>query len=414
MKKSNILPSIVLGSICLVVAVLLSVLNIFTAPIIAERQAAAADAALLEVLPGGKNFEELTLDASYPAVVKKGWKADGGFVFQMEVTGYKSGLVIMCGVDADGKIAGVKHISSAETNGVEGDLNGKYNNMTIDSFETQLIAGSTLTSKAYAEAVKAALQSAVLAGGGDVDTRTPEQILQDNCNAALGTTGLAYEKWFATEVLVGVDAVYYTETNSGLVVVIGESFIGVNETGVLTEGVSQENADKALAAYTTMYASAITKLSPEQIAELTNGQSLDKSVTDVFKTDSGNFVFLLSAEGYSSLFEYSVEKVPIIIMLSISADGKIIDVRTASHSESIGYGDGCATEEYYEQFKGKENGDITVSVTKPDYMKDQIPADTTDVGAIASATYTTYGYQKAVKAAFAAFELLTNQEGGND
>ena len=332
----------------------------------------------------------------------------------MEVTGYKSGLVIMCGVDADGKIAGVKHISSAETNGVEGDLNGKYNNMTIDSFETQLIAGSTLTSKAYAEAVKAALQSAVLAGGGDVDTRTPEQILQDNCNAALGTTGLAYEKWFATEVLVGVDAVYYTETNSGLVVVIGESFIGVNETGVLTEGVSQENADKALAAYTTMYASAITKLSPEQIAELTNGQSLDKSVTDVFKTDSGNFVFLLSAEGYSSLFEYSVEKVPIIIMLSISADGKIIDVRTASHSESIGYGDGCATEEYYEQFKGKENGDITVSVTKPDYMKDQIPADTTDVGAIASATYTTYGYQKAVKAAFAAFELLTNQEGGND
>ena len=37
---------------------------------------------------------------------------------------------------------------------------------------------------------------------------------------------------------------------------------------------------------------------------------------------------------------------------------------------------------------------------------DQIPSDSTDIGAISSATYTTYGYQKAVKAAFDAYEIL--------
>ena len=46
-------------------------------------------------------------------------------------------------------------------------------------------------------------------------------------------------------------------------------------------------------------------------------------------------------------------------------------------------------------------------------MLDQIPIDSTDIGAISSATYTTYGYQKAIKSAFAAFNLLTAEEGGN-
>jgi hypothetical protein len=93
------------------------------------------------------------------------------------------------------------------------------------------------------------------------------------------------------------------------------------------------------------------------------------------------------------------------------ADGKIIDCLTVSHQESKGYGDACATEEYYDQFRGSSASDITITVTHPDYMADQISPDNTDKGVIASATYTTAGYQKAVKAAFAAFEILTANGG---
>lgn len=416
--KKNLLPSIVLGSICLVVAVLLSVVNMFTAPVIAGRQNAAANAALLEVLPDGKNFKEIEITSEYPEIVTKGYTADGGCVFQMQVTGKSSGLIIMCGVNSEGKVTGTKVIANEETPSyaekvfptVEG-TNGKYTDMTLDTFEPQLVAGATLTSRAYSEAIKAALQAAILASGGSVDTRTPEQILQDNCNAALGTEGVEFVRWFATEILAGVDKTYVAKDNSGFVFVIGEKFIGVNASGVVTEGVSAEDTQTVSAAYTLASATTLTELTdlPEGIKE---------EVTKISVTATGNYVFELSSKGYDSLFEFSNghfsgNTQPIIIKLSISADGKIIDCVTVKHSESKGYGDKCATDEYYDSFAGKTDDDIKLSVTSPDYMLDQIPADSTDIGAISSATYTTYGYQKAIKSAFAAFNLLTAEEGGN-
>ena len=411
------MPSIVLGSICLIVALLLSVVNMFTAPIIAANQNAAANAALLEVLPEGKNFEEMEITSDYPDVVTAGYKADGGYVFRMSVVGYKSGLIIMCGVDSDGKVAGVKHIQSSETYGMETELNGAYTGDTLDSLELVLATGATAnskTSRAYYDAIKAALQSYVIACGGSVDTRTPEQILQDNCNAALGTSGVTFTKWFATEVITGIDSVYVAANNGGYVFVIGESFIGVNASGeIVTAGVGTEASVAVSTAYATITASSLTEL------DLSLFEGIDGDIVKkISVTDSGNYVFELSGKGYDSLFEYSSGKIsgnpqPIIITLSISNDGKIIDCLTVKHAESSGFGDVCATEDYYDQYRGKENSDIKVSVTVPDYMADQIPTDTTDVGAIASATYTTVGYQKAVKAAFAAFEILT-AEGGNE
>ena len=107
MKKQNIMPSLVLGCICLVVALLLSGVNMITAPIIEAAQNAAANEALLEVLPDGKDFKELTIDEKYPAVINMGYKAEGGYVFRASVTGKSSGLVIMVGVSEDGKIVGL-------------------------------------------------------------------------------------------------------------------------------------------------------------------------------------------------------------------------------------------------------------------------------------------------------------------
>lgn len=254
MKKSNFMPAVVLGTICLVVSLLLSVVNSITAPIIQKRQNAAANEALLVVLPDATTFEEITIDGSYPAVIDKGYKADTGYVFQATVTGKSEGLIILFGINNEGKIVGTKVIADKETDdydklvfpALEG-TNGAYTGMDINNFNPYLVSGATLTSKAYGEAVKAALQAFTIANGGSVDIRTPEQILQDNCNAALGTTGLTFTKWFATEVIEGIDAVYEAANNSGRVFVIGEKFIGVKEDGTLVNE-STEHADAVLAA----------------------------------------------------------------------------------------------------------------------------------------------------------------------
>lgn len=406
----NLMPSIVLSCICIVVALLLAGVNMITGPIIEANQNAAANEALLEVLPDGKNFKEIEITENYPAIVTAGYTADGGTVFQMTVTGKSSGMIIMCGIDSDGKIVSTKVIANEETPSyaekvfpnVEG-TDSVYAGMDLAGFEPYLVSGATLTSKAYGEAIKAALQAAAIAGGADVDTRTPEQILQDNCNAALGTEGKTFTKWFATEVIEGIDAVY--ETDGGRVYVIGESFVGIKADGtVATADATEENKTMATTADTIIKTSTTT-----EITELPAGIKAD--VTKVSVTTGGNYVFEVLAYGYKyeSNYEFAgVEEGEFKIMISIAADGKIIDVLTLYHEESKGYGDACATEEYYEQYRGHENGDIVITVPMPDFHDDQIPNGCTDIGAISSSTFTTTAYQVAVKSAFAAFELLTN------
>ena len=126
-----------------------------------------------------------------------------------------------------------------------------------------------------------------------------------------------------------------------------------------------------------------------------------------YVTASGNNVFDLKASGFANYsYEegYSDVEVPIYISVSIDPEGKIIACVTTKQSESKGYGDACGTDEYVDKWAGVSDGDVVIS-TGP------IGKDSTDVGAIAGATYTTVGYQKAVKAAFAAFEILTANGG---
>ena len=393
------MPTIVLSAICLVVAFSLACINEITAPIIASRQNQAANASLLEVLPDGKNFEELTLDETYPAAITKGYKADGGFVFQATVTGKSAGLIIMIGINSEGKVVATKVIAEQETDDYDAKVfplvsgtEGSYKDMTLDSFEPVLISGATLTSKAYSEAVKAALQAFVIAGGGAVDIRTPEEILQDNCNAALGTEDVKFNKWFATEIIEGIDAVYEAEDNSGRVFVIGESFIGVKADGTIVGSAAE--SDKAIAANGIISASTLT--------EVAKPEGTSKLSTKIYATASGNHVFEAKANGFSA--EYHGTE--IVLKVSISADGKIIDCYTVSHNESKGYGDACATEEYYESWRGVTADQVVIS-------SEHITADVTDPGAIAGATYTSNGYQKTIRAAFNALKLLTTTEGGD-
>ena len=407
------MPAIVLVTICVVAALLLASCNLITGPIIAGRQEQAANASLAEVLPNGSGFEKLTIDANYPSAVTAGYKANGGFVFQMSVTGKASGLVILCGIDSEGKVAGTKVLSDNETNEYDANVfplvegtDGAYKGMGLSDFEPQLVAKATLTSAAYGEAIKAALQAFAVANGGEVDLRTPEQILQDNCNAALGTTDVKFTKWFATALITGVDAVYESEGDLGRVYVIGEAFIGVNADGtVVTEGVSEENSTAALAANTVI--SGITLVDVDKPA------GTKTNVVSIQKASNGTYVFELLADGYQAMFDYG-DGTQIEIKLSIDAEGKILDVLTVSQNESKGLGDTCATEEYYEQYLGKGDADVKVSSKYPTHDgTDLIPDTSTDVGIIASSTYTTVGYQTAIKAAFEAFDLLTASEGGN-
>ena len=405
MKQSKVYPSLVLGCICLTVALLLSVINMFTAPVIAERENALANAALSEVLPGGTDFKNITADHDLPESIIEAYSANGGFVFRVSGAGRNGAIVVMVGVDTEGKVTGTKVISESESKGykesvynrVEG-VDGEYTGQTLETFAPVLQAGSTMTSNGFAEAIKAALQGYAIVNGGEVDLRTPEQILQDNCNAALGTTDVNFTLWFATEVLVGVEKAY--ESTSGFVFLIGETYVGVNETGVTTADASDEDKATALAAY------ALASTSASTLTEIAIPDGANKTIVKkAYVTTTGNYVFELQASGFYG----GHGGTPISITISISADGKIISCRTTNctinedDSYSEGFGK-ISKEEYWDLWEGAIDSDVVVSTN----------ASATDLGVVSGATYTTKSYQSAVKAAFKAYELLTATEGGND
>ena len=91
MTKNKILPSVTLGSICLIVALLLALINTVTGPKIQQNNNDKANASLNAVLPGHTGFTDVAIPENFPKsidLIKK--SAEGGYVFRSVVTGKMS------------------------------------------------------------------------------------------------------------------------------------------------------------------------------------------------------------------------------------------------------------------------------------------------------------------------------------
>ena len=386
--KNNIKNLVIFVLICTVMTLLLATTNFITAPIIEQNQNESANKSLIEVMPNGKGFEKTDISKlTLPATVSEVYKETSGkgYVIKLVTSGYGTDMVIMCGVGSDGVVTGATCLSSNETLGKEkvyGENFANKDSAGVDAVDT--ITGATKTTEAYKNAIKDALNSVIILGGGSVDIRNEEEILNDNLNEALPDGENKFEKIFKVELLEGIDAVYMAENQSGYVFVVGEQFIGVKADGtVLSEGV--ENA--------TVFTDAVAKIKATTFEEinLSAYPDLQQTVVSAKKTASGNYVLETKGAGYGIKGgdEYHpASNEYIIVRLSITPDFKIIDCITVSEAETDGLGDACADESFYGQFFGK---------TEQNY---------TEIDAISGATLTTNGYTQAIERAFAAIKVL--------
>ena len=134
----------------------------------------------------------------------------------------------------------------------------------------QKLAGMTLDM--LKNAVKDALNAAIILGGGSVDIRTEEEILNDNLTEAFPDGESNFEKLFMVELIDGIDAVYKAVNEKGFVFVVGEQFIGVNADGtVVTAGVENETlfTDAGYRSRTTAWRhfTAIVGCTPSEFVE---------------------------------------------------------------------------------------------------------------------------------------------------
>ena len=385
--KNSIKNLAVFVCICTVITLLLALTNSVTEPIIIKNQNDSANKALLEVMPEGTGFEAVAFDEyTIPEIVTEVYRETSGlgYVVKLVTSGYGTNMVIMCGVDNGGIVTGAVCLSSNETLSKEKTYGEKFLNKdaaAVDAVDT--IGGATKTTKAYKNAVKDALNTAIILGGGSVDIRTEEEILADNLSAALPAGEGKFEKVFVG-LLENIDAVYKAENSIGYVFVVGEQFVGVLTDGTfVSEDV--ENAEVISNAFSII----------ESTIDLTAYPALAKTVVYAMKTETGNFVIATKGAGYGIKGgdEYHTASGEyIIVRTEITPDGRIIDCVTVSEAETDGLGDACASESFYSQFVGK---------TEENY---------TEIDAISGATMTTDGYKQAIERAFAAVKTLSGEE----
>ncbi len=164
-------PVGVLLAICVVMGALLALTNSATAPIIAQAELEAAQAARKEVMASADNFDLVTNEKQESedktVTVTEVYRAtnDAGYVFMITAKGYggKNTLKMVVGIDNDGKLTGTKVLSHAETVGLGAKITG-------DDFRNQvpgkdaslegvdLISGATFSSNYYLDALRYAFE----------------------------------------------------------------------------------------------------------------------------------------------------------------------------------------------------------------------------------------------------------------
>ena len=309
-------------------------------------------------------------------------------MFKLTASGYGPDMVIMCGVDATGTVTGAVCLSSNETLGHEktyGDSVKGATAETIDAVAT--ISGATMTTESYRNAVKDALNAAIILGGGSVDIRTEEEILADNLAAAL-PAGDTFTEMFIHEALTDVSAVYTAANGAGSVYVTGEGedalFVGVGADGVVVSDVSADIKANIEAQAAILAASTLTEI------DLTQYADMPKQVDKAYKTSGGNYVIETHGSGFGINGDhyYNPSGEYIYVKVALTADGKVINCVTIAQSETDGIGSVCADKEFYSQFNGKDETNYK------------------EIDAISGATLTTNGYKSAVSKAFEAVKIM--------
>lgn len=174
--KAIIVPTVTLVVITLVITTLLVLTNGATKDRIAQLQVEADNASRQEVLPdavdGFKDSQIINVDGVDYEYYEA---ANGcGYVFTTEYKGYGGPVVVMTGITADGKVAGVKVTEQNETPGLgqkalnasftdqylkeipEGGFEVTKNGASADN-QIDAIAGATITSKAVTNSVNQAM-----------------------------------------------------------------------------------------------------------------------------------------------------------------------------------------------------------------------------------------------------------------
>ena len=171
-KSSFAAPIIVLVAICFVASAVLAGVFKITDPLIQTRAQEAANKAMTEVLPEGREFTAFSGETVDGITAAYSTGNGAGTVSSTSFNGFGGAVKLMVGVDKEGKVTGIQVMEQSETPGVGSNaLTPEYlarftGADSVDGIDAY--SGATFTSKAVRRGVEAALkQAAAISGGGN-------------------------------------------------------------------------------------------------------------------------------------------------------------------------------------------------------------------------------------------------------
>ena len=397
----NIKPTIVLSCICMAVALILSGINMVTGPIIEAQRAAAANGALVEVMPDGTSFEEIDISTlGLPEAVTNAYKETNGkgYVFRVVSTGYKSGMVIMIGINAEGQITGSKCLETQDTFGKEPLIDNSYNGQTLGDFAPNMIAGATMTSNGYRDAVSNALQSFTLASGGKLDPAIAleakiAELAPGFVNPAAVDASGSFKKILKASNDAGFAYITSDGENAFLVLVnaTGGSIVYDGEGNNVTEAQSAlaEEAGAHAAANQKSYADDLTTKITRLFADASDIAPIE---TNTFGTIVSAMTFKSNGADYYGFYSRSMGFHQMDVYVIIDANGAIAKVDAKQY---------IFDEEYFSAFGGMDVGSY-----KAGFEGLTFETWTGDAAVIATATMTSNAMKQSTEDAFAAFNDL--------
>ncbi len=352
---------VVLGVICLVVAVLLAAINFVTGPIIDKAATAAVQGALRQVLSDATEFDRVVSEEEYPESVQEIWRDQGGagYAFVVHAAGYggdSSPIVMIVGIDGDGIIRGV-----AITD-VKGETAGIGDKVASDSYlssfvgsdsllkDVSVITGATYSSNGVISGVKDAF--AAFFAVADVEETDEQKLARLLTEALPGAKGLAEYVPADSAVPSHVLRAYKAANGVGYVVVceVGETtvLVAIDPFGRVVSATDLDKLDliadastaPAIAEAKEFVASSIVSEAEKgktyltafagsgaDLTRLDSGLAFPASVTDAYRIEQNGdtfFGFILTGEGEKGTFR---------IALLLDSFGSVTKIRTISHEE---------------------------------------------------------------------------------
>ena len=403
--KKNIMPTVALASICAIVFLLLASVNLVTAPIIEELRNSAANEALLEVFPAGKDFEEVDPGSlGLSEAVTNAYKetSGSGYVFRVVSTGYKSGMVIMVGIDSEGKITGTKCLETQDTFGKEPLIDNSYNGQSISDFAPNILAGATMTSNGYRDAVNTALQSFVIATGGKLD---PSIALE----AKIPELAPGFANLTPVENADGFKKVLKASNDTGFAYISSsgdEAFVAiVNATGACrifdAEGNDVTDAQEAIATQAKAHAKAnqtsyLDALSTKITRLFEDASEITSLEIPTFNTVVAAVSFKSNGGEYYGFYSRSIGFKQMDVYLVIDSNGAIAKMDAQQF---------IFDEEYFFNFGGMD-----ASAYKNGFTGITVDTFTGEQAIIATATMTSDAIKRSTNDSFAAFNAIKGGE----